>query len=99
MNLSRRWTTGSTSAGAWAWPSWWHGRCSFSHKKRHYLTIYYNSDPKAAEEQRQELKKDPKATPKGDVAGFEVSKADYASDISILQAKTGLTVQEEAVAR
>jgi len=33
------------------------------------------------------------------VAGFEVSKADYASDISILQAKTGLTVQEEAVAR
>jgi hypothetical protein len=29
-------------------------------------------------------------TPKDNVAGFEVSKADYASDISILQAKSVL---------
>ena len=76
-----------------AWP------LLFSHKKRHYLTIYFNTDPAAAAEQRDAMAKDRKATPKGDVAAFEVSKHDYASDISVLQAKTGLTVRQEEVAR
>ncbi|MGD1157521.1 MAG: hypothetical protein ABSA41_17075 [Terriglobia bacterium] len=70
-----------------------------SHKKRHYLTIYLNNDPKVAAEQRAELAKDPKASPKGDVAAFEVNKHDYATLMSVLQAKTGLTVRMEEVKR
>jgi hypothetical protein len=76
-----------------AWP------LIFSHKKRHYLTIYFNADPRVATEQRDALAKDSKASPKGDMAAFEVSKNVYASEISILQAKTGVTVRKEEVAR
>jgi hypothetical protein len=76
-----------------AWP------LLFSHKKRHYLTVYFNNDTKMAAEQRGELAKDPKMTPKGDVAGFEVNKGEYANLISVLQAKTGLTVRIEEVKR
>jgi hypothetical protein len=76
-----------------AWP------LLFSHKKRHYLTVYLNNDPKMAAEQRAELAKDPKASPKGDVAAFEVNKHDYATLMSVLQAKTGLTVRMEEVKR
>jgi hypothetical protein len=71
----------------------------FSKKKRHYLTIYLNSDPKAAAEERDRLAKDPKAVAKGDVAAFEINKHDYADLISILQAKTGVAVQKEELKR
>lgn len=66
-----------------------------SKKKRHYLTVYFNSDPKVATEERDRLAKDPKAIAKGDVAAFEINKHDYADLISVLQAKTGVAVQEE----
>jgi hypothetical protein len=71
----------------------------FSKKKRHYLTVYLSSDPTVAAQQREELAKNPTAAPKGDVAAFEVNKHDYADMISILQAKTGLKVQEEQAKR
>jgi hypothetical protein len=71
----------------------------FSKKKRHYLTIYLNNDPKAAAAERDRLAKDPKAVAKGDVAAFEINKHDYADLISILQAKTGVAVQREETAR
>lgn len=70
-----------------------------SKKKRHYLTFYFNADPKAAAAQREELAKNPNAVPKGEVAAFEINKSDYADTISILQAKTGLKVREEAANR
>ncbi|MGH9396902.1 MAG: hypothetical protein ACRD18_08650 [Terriglobia bacterium] len=76
-----------------AWP------LLFSHKKRHYLTIYFTKNPQIAAQERAELAKDPKATAKGDVAAFEVNKHDYAELMSILQAKTGVAVQEEGVKR
>lgn len=66
-----------------------------SKKKRHYLTVYFNNDPKVATEERDRLAKDPKAVAKGDVAAFEINKHDYADLISVLQAKTGVAVQEE----
>lgn len=66
-----------------------------SKKKRHYLTVYFNSDPKVVTEERDRLAKDPKAVAKGDVAIFEINKHDYANIISILEAKTGVTVQRE----
>jgi hypothetical protein len=71
----------------------------FSKKKRHYLTIYLNKDPKAAEEQRAELAKNPKLAPKGDVASFEINKKDFADIMSVMQAKTGVTVEQEEVQR
>jgi hypothetical protein len=70
-----------------------------SKKKRHYLTFYFNSDPKAAAAQREELAKHPEAAPKGEVAAFEINKSDYADTISILQGKTGLQVREEGAKR
>jgi hypothetical protein len=70
-----------------------------SKKKRHYLTFYFNADSKAAAAQREELAKNPNAVPKGEVAAFEINKSDYADTISILQAKTGLKVREEAAKR
>ena len=70
-----------------------------SKKKRHYLTFYFNADSRAAAAQRQELATNPNAVPKGDVAAFEINKSDYAGTISILQAKTGLKVREEAAKR
>lgn len=70
-----------------------------SKKKRHYLTIYLNNDPKIAAEERNRLAKDPKAVAKGDVAAFEINKHDYANLISILQAKTGVAAQKEETAR
>lgn len=76
-----------------AWP------LLFSHKKRHYLTIYFNKNQQIAAQERAELAKDPKATAKGDVAAFEVNKHDYAGLMSIIQAKTGVAVQEESVKR
>ncbi len=71
----------------------------FSKKKRHYLTVYLNADPKLAAQQREEMAKNPSAAPKGDVAAFQVNKHDYADMISVLQAKTGLKVQEEKTKR
>jgi hypothetical protein len=70
-----------------------------SKKKRHYLTLYINKDPKVAAQERDRLAKDPKAVAKGDVAAFEINKHDYADMISILQAKTGVRVEEEAAKR
>lgn len=70
-----------------------------SKKKRHYLTIYLNGDPKIAAAERDRLAKDPKAVAKGDVAAFEINKHDYANLISILQAKTGVAAQEEETKR
>lgn len=70
-----------------------------SKKKRHYLTIYFNSDPKITTEERDRLAKDPKAFAKGDVAAFEINKHDYANLISILEAKTGVAVQMEQAKR
>jgi hypothetical protein len=70
-----------------------------SKKKRHYLTLYINNDPKVAAQERDKLAKDAKAAPKGDVAAFEINKHDYAGLVSILQAKTGVAVQQEAVKR
>ncbi len=66
-----------------------------SKKKRHYLTVYLNNDPKVVAEERDRLAKDPKAVAKGDVAIFEINKHDYADLISVLQAKTGVAVREE----
>jgi len=70
-----------------------------SKKKRHYLTFYINKDPMVAAQERDRLAKDPKAVAKGDVAAFEINKHDYADMISILQAKTGVRVEEEAAKR
>ncbi len=70
-----------------------------SKKKRHYLTIYLNSDPKVAAIERERLAKDPKGVAKGDVAAFEINKHDYADLISVLQAKTGVAAQIEQTAR
>lgn len=70
-----------------------------SKKKRHYLTIYLNNDAKVAAQQREELAKNPTSAPKGDVAAFEINKHDYAEMISVLQAKTGLKVQQEQTKR
>jgi hypothetical protein len=52
-----------------AWP------LLFSHKKRHYLTVYFNRDETKATEQREQIAKDPGLAPTGDVAAFEVNKA------------------------
>lgn len=71
----------------------------FSKKKRHYLTFYFNTDPKIAAEQRDALAEDPNTAPKGDVAAFEINKHDYADLISLLQAKTGLKVHTEETKR
>lgn len=71
----------------------------FSKKKRHYLTIYFNKDPKIAAAEREAIAKDPNATAKGDVAIFEINKHDYADVISELEAKTGVKVQLEAEKR
>jgi hypothetical protein len=76
-----------------AWP------LLFSHKKRHYLTIYFNKNQQIAAQERAELAKNPKAVAKGDVAAFEINKQDYADMISTLQAKTGVAVQKEEVER
>jgi hypothetical protein len=71
----------------------------FSKKKRHYLTIYFNKDSKAATEERARLSKDAKAVPKGDVAVFEINKNDYSKIMATLQAKTGVAIQVEKVNR
>jgi hypothetical protein len=71
----------------------------FSKKKRHYLTIYFNSDVKAASAERQRLASDSRAMATGDVAVFEVNKGDYADLINVLQAKTGVKVQREVESR
>jgi hypothetical protein len=74
-----------------AWP------LLFSHKKRHYLTVYFNRDEAKATEEREKIAKDPSAAPAGDVAAFEVNKHDYADVTDALQAKTGLKVKLESV--
>ncbi len=74
-----------------AWP------LLFSHKKRHYLTVYFNRDAAQAAKEREEIAKNPSASPVGDVAGFEINKHDYEDIIDGLQAKTGLTVKQESV--
>ncbi|MGH9325369.1 MAG: hypothetical protein ACRD2B_01570 [Terriglobia bacterium] len=66
-----------------------------SKKKRHYLTVYFNNDPKVATEERDRLAKDRKAVAKGEVAAFEINKHGYPDLVSVLQAKTGVAVQEE----
>jgi hypothetical protein len=71
----------------------------FSKKKRHYLTIYYNMDPKLAGAERAKLASDPKATAQGDVVVFEINKHDYANDLQELQAKTGVKVSLEEAKR
>jgi hypothetical protein len=68
-------------------------------KKRHYLTIYYNMDPKLAGAERAKLASDPKATAQGDVVVFEINKHDYANDLQELQAKTGVKVSLEEAKR
>jgi len=74
-----------------AWP------LLFSHKKRHYLTIYFNQDPAKAAAERDQLAKDPKASAVGDVAAFEINKQDFADVMDVLQAKTGLKARLEEV--
>ena len=74
-----------------AWP------LLFSHKKRHYLTIYFNRDEAKAGEERDKLAKDATASPTGDVAAFEINKHDFADVMDVLQAKTGLKVKLEEV--
>jgi hypothetical protein len=69
----------------------------FSKKKRHYLTFYISNDPQVAAQGRERLAKDPRAVAKGDVVAFEINKQTYADVISILQAKTGVAVQNEQV--
>ena len=71
----------------------------FSKKKRHYLTIYYNMDPKLASTERAKLASDPKATAQGDVVVFEINKNDYANDLQELQARTGVKVSMEQAKR
>ncbi len=71
----------------------------FSKKKRHYLTIYYNTDPKLATTERAKLASDPNATAQGDVVVFEINKNDYANDLQELQAKTGVKVSMEKAKR
>ena len=74
-----------------AWP------LLFSHKKRHYLTVYFNRDEAKASEQREKIAQDPNFAPTGDVAAFEINKHDFADVIDVLQAKTGLKVKLESV--
>lgn len=74
-----------------AWP------LLFSHKKRHYLTIYFNRDEAKASEERDKIAKDANASPAGDVAAFEINKHDFADVMDVLQAKTGLKVKMEEV--
>jgi hypothetical protein len=74
-----------------AWP------LLFSHKKRHYLTIYFNQDPAKAAAERDQLAKDPKASATGDVAAFEINKHDFTNVMDVLQAKTGLKARLEEV--
>ena len=68
-----------------------------SHKKRHYLTVYFNRDESKASDQREKIAKDPGLAPAGDVAAFEINKQDFADIINVLQAKTGLKVKQETV--
>ncbi len=74
-----------------AWP------LLFSHKKRHYLTVYFNRDEAKAAEQRTKIANDPSTAPTGDVAAFEINKHDFADIIDVLQAKTGLKIKVEDV--
>ena len=74
-----------------AWP------LLFSHKKRHYLTVYFNQDPAKAAAERDQLAKDPKASAAGDVAAFEINKQDFTDVMDVLQAKTGLKARLEEV--
>jgi len=74
-----------------AWP------LLFSHKKRHYLTVYFNRSEAKAGEEREQIAKDPGFAPTGDVAAFEINKHDFADVIDVLQAKTGLKVRLESV--
>jgi hypothetical protein len=74
-----------------AWP------LIFSHKKRHYLTVYFNRDEAKAGEEREKLAKDATASATGDVVAFEVNKHDFADVMDVLQAKTGLKVKLESV--
>ncbi|HXJ95713.1 MAG TPA: hypothetical protein VMT20_22970 [Terriglobia bacterium] len=74
-----------------AWP------LLFSHKKRHYLTVYFNKDEAKAAEERDKIAKEPGAAPSGDVAAFEINKHDFEDVMDVLQAKTGLKVKVEEV--
>jgi len=74
-----------------AWP------LLFSHKKRHYLTVYFNRDEGKVGEEREKIAKDANSSPTGDVAAFEVNKHDFSDVIDVLQAKTGLKVKLESV--
>ncbi len=62
----------------------------FSKKKKHYVTIEFNSNPAIAKTERADFRANPRYLPKGDIAVFQVNKHDYKTVVELLQAKTGI---------